>query len=89
MGLFQNELEAAGFATASITVQPMITLGLGVPRAAYVRFPIGNPIGEPGDIEVQTAILTDLLRLIWQAPRPRTVVKFPYRWRRGIPRLRH
>lgn len=86
MGLFQNAIEAAGFATASVSVQPMITLGLGVPRAGYVRFPIGNPMGEPGDVAMQTAILTDLLRLVWQAPSPRTVVKFPYRWRRRLPR---
>jgi hypothetical protein len=24
------------------------------------------------------------LTLVWQAPGPRTFVKFPYRWRRGL-----
>ncbi len=88
MGLLQNALEEAGFSTSSVTVQPMITAGLGVSRAAYVRFPIGNPLGEPGDVEVQRAILVDLLKLIEVIEEPGIVVKLPYRWRRGLPRQR-
>lgn len=85
MGLLQNAIETAGFPTASLTTQPMITLGVGVPRAGYVRFPIGNPCGEAGDVDVQRAIVRDLLDLVYEAPGPRTVVKFPFRWRRGLP----
>jgi D-proline reductase (dithiol) PrdB len=64
---------------------PEITMGVGVPRAAFVRFPLGTPFGEPGQADVQRAILLDLLRLVWEAPGAGTVVKFPYRWRRGLP----
>lgn len=85
VGLLQNAIEGAGFATASLTTLPIITIGCGVPRAGYVRFPLGTPFGEPGQADVQRAILEDLLNLVWQAPGPRTVVKFPYRWRRGLP----
>jgi len=85
VGLFQNALEAAGFATASLTTQTLITAGVGVPRAAYVRFLVGNPLGEAFEVDVQRAVLMDLLSLVWQAPGPGTFVKFPYRWRRGLP----
>ena len=64
---------------------PVITLGVRVPRAGYVRFPLGTPFGEPWHRDVQRAILADLLRLVWDAPGPETVVRFPYRWRRGLP----
>jgi len=84
VGLIQNPIEAAGIATASITTSPEITMGVGVPRAAYVRFPLGTPFGEPGHTDVQRAILLDLLKLVWTAPGPRTVVKLPYRWRRRL-----
>ena len=84
VGLFQNALEEAGFATASLTTQTLITAGVGVPRAAYVRFLVGNPVGEAFEVDVQRAIVRDLLALVWQAPGPRTFVKFPYRWRRGL-----
>jgi hypothetical protein len=85
VGLLQNAIEEAGFATASLTTMPIITMGCGVPRAGYVRFPLGTPFGEPGQVDVQHAILADLFHLVWEAPGPRTVVKFPYRWRRGLP----
>jgi D-proline reductase (dithiol) PrdB len=84
VGLIQNALEAAGIATASLTTMPEITMGVGVPRAGFVRFPLGTPFGEPGHTEVQRAILLDLLRLVWEAEGPQTVVKLPYRWRRGL-----
>lgn len=60
-------------------------MGVGVPRAAFVRFPLGTPFGEPGESHVQRAILADLLTLVWEAPGPGTCVKFAYRWRRGLP----
>jgi hypothetical protein len=85
VGLVQNTIEAAGIATASLTTMPEITMGVGVPRAGFVRFPLGNPFGEAGHADVQRAILSDLLSLVWEAPGPGTVVKFPYRWRRGLP----
>jgi D-proline reductase (dithiol) PrdB len=88
VGLLQNALEEAGFSTSSLSVQAMITLGVGVPRAAFVRFPIGNALGPPGDVAVQDAIIKDILDLVWEAPGPRTVVELPYRWRRGVPKDR-
>jgi hypothetical protein len=63
---------------------PGITIGVGVPRAGYVRFPLGTPFGEPGEVRVQRAILEDLLSLVWEAPGSGTVVRFPYRWRHGL-----
>jgi glycine/betaine/sarcosine/D-proline reductase family selenoprotein B len=80
VALFQNEVERAGIATASLTVQPLITAGVGTPRAAYVRFPIGNPVGPPHRPDLQRAILDDLLDLVWAAEEPGTLVRFPYRW---------
>jgi hypothetical protein len=85
VGLIQNIIEAAGVATVSMTTMPEITLGVGVPRAAQVRFPLGTPFGEPGERDVQRAILLDALSLIWEATAPGYVYRLPYRWRRGLP----
>ena len=67
-------------------MKPEETYMLGVPRAAYIRFPLGNPIGEPGNREQQHAILCDLLELLKDFPYPRPagsgIVLLPYRWRR-------
>jgi hypothetical protein len=84
VGLFQNALETAGFSTASLTTQTLISAGLGLPRVAHVRFPVGNSLGEPHDVAVQSAILKDLLTLVWDATAPDTFVKFDYRWRKRL-----
>lgn len=81
VGLVQHALESAGIATASITLRPDITAHMGVARAAYVRFPLGNPFGEGGRPDHQRRIVMDLLRLVVELQEP-TLVELPYRWRR-------
>lgn len=60
---------------------------LGVPRAAYIRFPLGNPIGEPGNVDQQKEILSDLLTLLenfpFSKPNGSGIAILPYRWRRS------
>ena len=82
VGLVQNALEAAGIATVSVSVRPEITAYVGVPRAAYLRFPTGQPLGEPGQPQQHEAIAQAALRLIETATEPGTIVELPFRWRR-------
>ena len=83
VGLIQNIVEAAGIATVSISMKPEITLGVRVPRAGYLRFPLGNPFGSPFDAELQAQILTDILATLTGTTEPGGVYELPYRWRRG------
>lgn len=69
--------------TVSVAMRPEISLGMKVPRAAYVRFPLGNPFGEPGRPDQQSRILEDLFQLLETATEPQ-VVELPYRWRRWL-----
>lgn len=70
-------------ATVSVCMRPEITLAMKAPRAAYVRFPLGNPFGEPNRPDQQRQILEDLFRLLEDAGEPQ-VVELPYRWRRWL-----
>ena len=81
VGLVQGALDRAGIATASLCLRPDITLGMNVARAAYVRFPLGNPYGEPNRPDQQHLIIAGLLQLLEEATEP-MVVELPYRWRR-------
>jgi hypothetical protein len=81
VGLVQHALEEAGIATASITLRPDITAHMNVSRAAYVRFPLGNPYGEAGRPDHQRRLLEDLLALVVSAEEP-ALVELPHRWRR-------
>jgi hypothetical protein len=83
VGLIQNTIESMNMSTVSVSLKPEITLGVGVPRAAYLRFPLGNPMGEPHEAELQTSILRDVLEALEAAEKPNTVFELPYRWRRG------
>ncbi|MDA8343912.1 MAG: hypothetical protein M0Z66_00365 [Thermaerobacter sp.] len=86
VGLVQNALEAAGIATVSVSVRPEITAYVGVPRAAYLRFPTGQPLGEVGQPHQHEAITQAALQLIETAKEPGTIVELPFRWRR-MPRV--
>ena len=67
----------------SISTKPEITLGVRVPRAGYIRFPLGNPVGEPFNDELGRQILVDLTTVLTDAIEPGGVYQLPYRWRRG------
>jgi D-proline reductase (dithiol) PrdB len=83
VGLVQSALEAAGMSTVSVCLRPDISLAMKVPRAVYLRFPLGNPMGEPGRADQQSRILADLFNLLETAEEP-AVVELPYRWRRWM-----
>jgi hypothetical protein len=82
VGLVQNQIEAAGVATISMTVQPHITATVGAPRAVFLRYPAGNQVGEAGKPKQQRAILTAALEAVAAIQRPGTILEFPHRWRR-------
>lgn len=52
------------------------------PRVALVRFPFGQPLGEPGNADQQRVVVEDALRLLMTATEPGTIQALPYRWRR-------
>lgn len=83
VGLVQSELESGGMSTVSVSMRPEISLAMKMPRAAYVRFPLGNPFGEPNRPDQQRQILEDLFGLLETSDAAR-VVELPYRWRRWV-----
>lgn len=66
----------------SVTVRPEVTAFMNVSRAAYLRFPTGNPMGEPHKPEQARAILGAVLEVLQEADGPEYLVQLPYRWRR-------
>ncbi|MCB1054208.1 MAG: hypothetical protein KDD11_01690 [Acidobacteria bacterium] len=64
VGLVQGKLEAAGIATTAISLLPWITRRVGPPRALVVPYPLGYPLGAPGDPPLQRSILRAALALL-------------------------
>jgi hypothetical protein len=83
VGLVQSHLEGVGMTTVSVSLRPDISLAMKVPRAVYVRFPLGNPMGEPDRPDQQGRILEDMFDLLESAEEPQ-IVELPYRWRRWM-----
>ena len=82
MGLVQREIEARGIPTVSISIARKFTEETKAPRAVFVRWPMGHPLGEPGRTGQQTAVLRAALRALVEITVPGTIVDLPYRWRR-------
>ncbi len=82
VGLVQNAIEAIGIATVSMTVRPEVTAFVGVPRAAYVRFPTGQPLGEVGEPAQHDAVVAAALAVLAEASGPGAIAELPFRWRR-------
>jgi hypothetical protein len=64
VGLAQATIEERGIPTASITMLAKITEKIRPPRALAVPYPLGFPLGEANNRELQTAILRQLLALL-------------------------
>jgi hypothetical protein len=64
VGLAQAEIERRGIPTASITMLPDITRKIRPPRALAVPYPLGFPLGEANNPDLQTEILLALMELL-------------------------
>ncbi|GAC1380395.1 MAG: hypothetical protein NVSMB33_06370 [Ktedonobacteraceae bacterium] len=69
MGLIQRAIEYAGITTVSISLLHEITEKIQPPRALFVPFPLGYPLGEPHQPELQKQVMRAAFALL-----PRTDV---------------
>jgi D-proline reductase (dithiol) PrdB len=74
VGLIQSIIEQAGIPTVSITMLREITERVAPPRALFVDRPLGYPLGEPGNPQLQTSIVTAACGLLG-APAPPRVLR--------------
>lgn len=82
MGLIAREIEAAGIPTVAISLTRDVTEQVGVPRALFVRWPLGHPLGEADAAAQQRTILYDCLHLLLTAQEAGIIAEPGYRWRR-------
>ena len=75
-------IEAAGVPTVITMMYRQVANALRPPRTAYVRFPFGQPLGEPGNADQHRVIVEDALHLLVNATEKGVLRELPYRWRR-------
>ena len=62
--LVQAALEREGIATVSISLLNEVARQLKPPRALWVPFPMGYPLGEPNNADLQHETIAAALRLL-------------------------
>lgn len=82
MGLIQREIEKQGIPTIGVSIARKFTEDVKAPRAIFVKWPMGHPLGEPGRVEQQMAVLKSAFKALESIKEPGTIIDLPYRWRR-------
>ncbi len=82
MGLVQRAIEAGGIPTIGISLLKEITEKVRPPRALYLRYPFGHPLGEAHRLAQQRAILLAALHGLETITTPGTILEPGFRWRR-------
>ena len=82
MGLIQRAIEAEGIPTIGISILKEVTQKVRPPRALFLRYPFGHPLGRAFNAKQQRAILLDALRGLETITVPGTILEPGYLWRR-------
>jgi len=64
VGLVQAAIEREGIATVSITLLREVAEVIRPPRSLFVPYPLGFPLGEPGNPSLQHRIIAAALALL-------------------------
>ena len=68
----------------SISITKDLTESVGIPRAVFVKWPLGHPMGERDNVAQQRTLIFDALQLLVEAEEPGIIREPGYRWRRDV-----
>ena len=80
MGLIARALEEQGITTVCVVMNRDITENVKPPRALFVRFPYGAPLGPADDAVTQMAVIRAALDLLVSATQPGTLLVSDIEW---------
>ena len=80
MGLVANVVEDLGVATICLSLIPPSTRNTGAPRVVGVAHPMGLPLGLPGQVAQQRAVLQAALEAGAAMTEPRSYTELPFQW---------
>lgn len=76
MSVLAHCFEAAGIATVVLASVRGVAEKVAPPRALYCEFPLGRPLGRPGDVDLQHDVLRAAFALL-DAPNGPVLVDYP------------
>jgi hypothetical protein len=75
-------MEEAGISTVCIVMRKETAQNVKPPRALFVHFPFGAPLGPANDVETHYEVLRQALEVLDTAGGPGTIVDSPIQWKR-------
>ena len=81
MGLVQREIEGQGIPTIGVSIVRKYTEKVKPPRTVHLRWPFGHPLGEPGHVAQQRAVLRETFDALYRIEEPGEIIDLPFRWR--------
>lgn len=82
MGLIQRAIEEKGVPTIAVSIVRRFTEEARSPRAIFLKWPLGHPLGEPFRVGQQMIVLKSALRALETLKEPGAIIDLPYRWKR-------
>ena len=82
MGLIARVLEEHGIATVCIMMRREVAQNVKPPRALFVKFPFGAPLGPADDAETQRGVILEALSVLTSAAEPGTIVDSARAWKK-------
>jgi D-proline reductase (dithiol) PrdB len=79
-GLAARAFERAGLTTIALMTVREVAAALRLPRAAFVNFPFGRPLGPAFVSPLHRQIVGDLFESVRRLDRPGRIVDLPYLW---------
>ncbi len=82
MWLIARAIERQGIATGAVSIKRELTEKVRPPRAVYLRWPFGHPLGRPGERGQQLEVFLCALKLLEEADQPGIIRDLSIPWRR-------
>jgi len=80
VGLIARKMEESGMPTVYLgSCRDMMEL-VKPPRGAFINFPLGHQCGKPDEVDLQTRILKDALKLLETVKTPGKIKDLNYEW---------
>ena len=80
MGLIQRVIESSGIPTIGISINRAYTESVKPPRSIFLDWPFGHPLGEPGNVRQQAAVLAKLFEALYTIDTPGTIGDVGWGW---------
>jgi hypothetical protein len=82
VGLIARAIESVGIPTVTLSLAKDLTEAVGTPRAVFVKWPLGHPLGEPHNAAQQRTMIFTAFQVLQSAEVPGHIVEPAFRWRR-------